>query len=284
MRIIITESQFNRFLLTETKQVVITDEKLGKAKSIVNKLVGRGFSIENASAMVGNMWAESSLDSSSKSPNGAIGLLQWLSDRKKALMSFVGHRGVDWTDENSQLDFIKSELINGYKLDSGKFIPNLPKDIKTSSNYEVNNFNHVVKSDTIREKAVTFAELVERCGECDGTIDIRKESAKKIHDYIVGKYKPTVKKSNSVSDKKETKGSHSIGSVIYPKKVGDGYANVRQKPNRDSERIVKIVTPNKIGTISEIKTDDSGMKWYKVILDKKIEGQTTGWVRSDVIQ
>lgn len=284
MRIIITESQFERFLIAETKQSVISDEKLGKAKNIVNKLVSRGFSIENASAMAGNMWAESKFDSSAESGNGAIGLIQWLGDRKKALVSLANYKGISWSNEDLQLDFIKIELKDGYKLDNGKFIPNLDKDIKSSNKYEVNNFKNVMKADTIQKKAVTFAKDVERCGSCDGTIDIRKESAKRIHDYVVGKYKPTVKKSNSVSDKKETKGSHSIGSVIYPKKDGDGYANVRQKPNRDSDRVAKIVSPNKIGTISEIKADDSGVNWYKVILDKKIDGQTTGWVRSDVVQ
>jgi hypothetical protein len=38
MRIIITETQLKKVLLYETKQVVITDEYLDKAKSIVTKL------------------------------------------------------------------------------------------------------------------------------------------------------------------------------------------------------------------------------------------------------
>jgi len=71
--------------LYETKQEVITDEYLDKAKSIVTKLQNRGFGLDDACAMAGNIWAESQFDSSAEGYNGAFGLLQWLGDRKKAL-------------------------------------------------------------------------------------------------------------------------------------------------------------------------------------------------------
>jgi hypothetical protein len=281
MRIIITESQLNRVLIVETKQVVITDEKLKKASSLVNKLSARGFNLSDSSAIVGNMWSETGLDSTAESPNGAIGLLQWLGDRKKTLINYAKHHGSNWTDENTQLDFIKVELKNGYKLENGEFIPNIPKDIKNAPKYEITMFNNAMKQDTIRGKAEKFATMVERCGNCDGTIGIRKESAKKIHDYMTGKYKPstTSKPSNT---KSKTKG-YSVGDVIYPKQ-DNGYANIRKLPNRDSDRIVKIMVPNKIGTISQIKTDTNGNKWYKVTLSKKIDGYTSGWVRSDAVK
>ena len=284
MRIIITETQLKRVLLNETKQEVITDEYLNKAVSIVKKLNSRGFNGDESCAMAGNMWAESQFDASIESSNGAIGLIQWLGDRKKALINFATHKESKWSNENIQLDFIKLELVDGYKLNNGKHIPNLPKDIKSSDEYEVNNFNSAMKADTIQKKAVKFAELVERCGGCGGTIDIRKLSAKRIHDYIAGTYVPTNKKETKPVEKKQSSGSNKVGTVVYPKKSGDGYVNVRAKGNRDSERIVKISTPSKVGKVTEEKTDGEGKKWYKVTLDKKVGDYASGWVRSDMVE
>jgi hypothetical protein len=283
MRIIITETQLKRVLLNETKQEVITDEYLNKAVSVVKKLISRGFSKDQACAMAGNMWAESKFDATEESPNGALGLLQWLGDRKKSLANFATHKESKWSNEDIQLDFIKIELKDGYKID-GEFIPNLPKDIKGANKYEVNNFNSAMKGDTIQKKAVNFAELVERCGGCDGTIDIRKQSAKRIYDYIAGSYVPTIKKETKPVEKKQSSGSNKVGTVIYPKKSGDGYVNVRAKGNRDSDRIVKISSPSKIGKVTEEKTDGEGKKWYKVTLDKKVGEYTSGWVRSDMVE
>ena len=283
MRIIITETQLKRVLLYETKQQVITDEYLDKAKDIVTKLQNRGFSLDSACAMAGNIWAESQFDSSSEGSNGAFGLLQWLGDRKKALNSLAVHRKVDTTSEKLQLDFIKIELKDGYKI-GGEFIPNLPKDIKDAHEYEIDQFNGAMKSDTIPAKAYSFAKKVERCGDCGGTLDIRKQSAKRISDYINGTYsKSSTKSTPSSTTKKEVSGSHSVGSTVYPKE-SEGYANVRKDANRDSDRIVKVMTPNKIGKITKVKIDGDGNEWYQVTLDKKIDGFTTGWVRSDAIK
>jgi hypothetical protein len=286
MRIIITETQLKKVLLYETKQEVITDEFLDKAKSMVTKLQNRGFTIDAACAMAGNIWAESQFDSSIESSNGALGLLQWLGDRKKGLLSYAKHKESEWSSEKIQLDYIKIELLDGYKMTNGKQVPNLPSDIKSSDQYEVNQFNSAMKPDTIPQKAQKFAKLVERCGDCGGTIDIRKQSAKRIHDYINGTYKKTngnVKSTTSATTKKEEKGSHSVGSTVYPKE-SEGYANVRKDANRESDRVAKIMSPNKIGTITKIKTDDDGYQWYQVTLDKKVDGFTTGWVRSDAIK
>ena len=115
MRIIVTESQFKRVLLVETKTEVLPDDRLGRAKSLVKKLMSRGFNLEESSAIVGNMWIESGFDPTITSGNGAIGLMQWLNEpRKSALISFALHLGTSWTDEETQLDFIKVELQDGY--------------------------------------------------------------------------------------------------------------------------------------------------------------------------
>jgi hypothetical protein len=283
MRIIITETQLKRVLLYETKQQVITDEYLDKAKDIVTKLQNRGFSLDSACAMAGNIWAESQFDPTEKGPNGAWGLLQWTSDRKKALNSLAVHRKVPISEEQLQLDFIKIELKDGYKI-GGEFIPNLPKDIKDAHEYEIDQFNSAMKSDTIPAKASSFAKKVERCGDCGGTLDIRKQSAKRINDYINGTYSKSSTKSTPTSTtKKEVSGSHSVGSTVYPKE-SEGYANVRQDPNRGSERIAIVMSPNKIGKITKVEIDGVGNEWYQVTLDKKVGELTTGWVRSDAVK
>ena len=269
MRIIVTESQFKRVLLVETKTEVLPDDRLGRAKSLVKKLMSRGFNLEESSAMVGNMWIESGFDPTITSGNGAIGLMQWLNEpRKSALISFALHLGTSWTDEETQLDFIKVELQDGYELSNGKIIGK-------GGDYEVSQFNSAMGGDTIRKKAENFAKQVERCGGCDGTINNRKESAKKLYDYIKGTYKP--------KETKEIKKSNPSYSVVCPKKDGDGYVNVREKADRDSERIAKITSPSKVGKVSEEIIDSDGNKWYKVTLDKKVDNYTVGWVRSDVV-
>ena len=83
MRIIITENQLNLLLLEEdNKQKVIFGDYIKKGVNIAKKLTSRGFSIEQASVIVGNMWGETTLDwTSGNSVDGPYGLLQWRGDR-----------------------------------------------------------------------------------------------------------------------------------------------------------------------------------------------------------
>jgi hypothetical protein len=275
MRIIITENQLKTILLTETKTIVVPDNQLDRAKSLVDKLKGKGFTLSQSAAMVGNMWIESGFDPDSESSNGAIGLMQWLGNRKSALKKYAEHKGTDWTSENTQLNFIKVELKDGYELSDGQVIAK-------GGDYEVNQFDNAMKGDTIHKKAENFATMVERCGTCDGTLSNRKQSAKKIYDYINGDYKKTDKTTTTTTDKKES-GKYSVGSTIYPK-VSEGYVNVRKEASRNSDRIVKIESPNKIGKITKITTDSNGYDWYKVTLDKSVDGYTSGWIRSDAVK
>lgn len=280
MRIIITESQLKSILLTETKQVIIPDDKLPGAVIVVNKLINRGFDLTHACAMGGNIWIESKFNPTEGNDSGPYGLLQWRSDRLDALKNYAQHIGKSYSSLDVQVDFIKIELLNGYKLDNGKFIPNISQKLKNSNTYEMDRFNDAMKKDTVPEKAIGFAEKVERCGDCYGTITLRRDSAKKIHDYITGEYKP--KKSNGNG---ETKKENSIiGKTIYPKKGGDGYVNIREKANRESNRIVKITSPNKIGVVLEVSSDKEGNKWYKVKLNKEVDNYVNGWVRSDMVE
>jgi hypothetical protein len=136
-----------------------------------------------------------------------------------------------------------------------------------------------MKADTIQGKAKQFAVNVERCGDCGGSIPIRKKSAQVIHDSLTNKTTSvsTTNKTTSVSKK-------SIGDVIYPKNVdGDDYVNVRKYADRESDKIVTIKYPNKIGSIIKTFVDSKGYTWYKVKLIKPVSGIDSGWVRSDVV-
>lgn len=279
MRIMITESQLNRLLLNETKQEIITDENLDKAKKIVKKLMSVGFTSQESAAIAGNMWAESQFKSDIKSSNGALGLVQWLGDRKRALITYANYKESTWSDENTQIKFLKFELKDSYKLNNGNFLPGLPEDIKLSNEYESKQFSSAMKGETVQKKAEGFATKVERCGGCGGTIGIRKDSAKRIYDYVNGNYTP---KTNS-GDKKDVSTTYSIGTTVYPNQT-DGYANVRKEPKTESDRIAKILSPNKIGKITKSLTDENKKKWFQVSLDKEVNGNKIGWVRSDVLK
>lgn len=76
-----------------------------------------GFSEESTAAIMGNMYQESGIDPKSIQGGGkgpAAGILQWenyntKSGRWKDLSSFASSKGTDWTDLQTQLDFIVSE-------------------------------------------------------------------------------------------------------------------------------------------------------------------------------
>ncbi len=282
MRILITENQFKRLLLTENKQETITDEYLSKASKIVKKMINKGFTKQESCAIAGNMWSESQFDSSIKSSNGALGLIQWLGGRKKALIAYAKHIESTWSDEDTQIDFMKIELKNSYKLSNGDYIPGIPKELKNESWNETTQFKKAMKGETVQQKAEGFATKVERCDDCGGSIPVRKSSAKRIYDFINGDYQPEDKKSKT--GEKKTTNDSMVGKTVSPKKSGDGYVNVREKADRDSARVVKIDSPNKIGKVTETKTDSEGKKWYKVTLSSPVSGYTSGWVRSDMVE
>jgi len=282
MRILITENQFKRLLLTETKQGTIIDEYLDKASRIVKKLMGKGFTKQESCAIAGNMWSESKFDASIKSSNGALGLIQWLGDRKKALIAYAKHEESTWSDENTQIDFIYIELKNSYKLSNGDYIPGIPKELKNETWNETIQFKKAMKGETVQQKAEGFATKVERCDDCAGSIPVRKSSAKRIYDFINGDYQP--KDKDSKTGEKKTTNDSMVGKTVSPKKSGDGYVNVRENADRNSDRVAKIISPNKIGKVTETKTDSEGNKWYKVTLLEKVGGYTSGWVRSDMVE
>ena len=166
----------------------LTGKWLDEGVRLAKLLIARGFSKEAASAIVGNMWAESTFNPKATNAIGAFGLLQWLGDRKKQLIKFANGKKMNPNSLNAQLDFIKFELLDSY---DGKYA------------YEANQFKKAMAQDTVTGKAYAFAKFVERpaSAELTASASSRKIAAKNVYDVLIGA-KP--KKVATTTSKKST--------------------------------------------------------------------------------
>jgi hypothetical protein len=91
------------------------NERVGTAMSVLQSL---GWSKEQAAGIVGNLVAESKLNTSAVNPgdgadgSDSIGIAQWNSTRARALKDFAASKGTDWQDLGTQIAFIDHELRN----------------------------------------------------------------------------------------------------------------------------------------------------------------------------
>lgn len=101
----------------------VPDSKVETAKTIFNYLSSKGYDDAHVYAILGNMQLESGLDTTAvNKSSGASGLVQWLGSRKTALKNFAKSRGTDWTDINTQLDYLWSELQGDESGANAKFL------------------------------------------------------------------------------------------------------------------------------------------------------------------
>jgi hypothetical protein len=73
----------------------------------------KGFGHAGASAITGNLLAESGLNTGAfnpRDPGGSIGIGQWNRERKAAYMAFAKAKGTSWRDFRTQLEFVAHEL------------------------------------------------------------------------------------------------------------------------------------------------------------------------------
>ena len=97
-------------------------------EQVWNYLISAGFSEECAAAVMGNMEAESGVDPTKIQSGGAgpaAGICQWenyntKTGRWKNLYDFATNRGKDWTDLQSQLDFLMKELSSTFETYTGR--------------------------------------------------------------------------------------------------------------------------------------------------------------------
>lgn len=90
-------------------------DRSGRAMGVLQSL---GWTKEQAAGVVGNLVAESSLNTNALNPgdgsdgSDSIGVAQWNGSRAKALKDFAASKGTDWKDFDTQIAFIDHELRN----------------------------------------------------------------------------------------------------------------------------------------------------------------------------
>jgi hypothetical protein len=84
-----------------------------KGKYSYNYLISKGLTPVAAAGIVGNLVAESGLDTKIKGTaddKDSVGIAQWHSERKEGLMNFAKNQGKNYDSLNVQLDYILHEL------------------------------------------------------------------------------------------------------------------------------------------------------------------------------
>lgn len=121
----------------------ITDENATgeRSKYIQKKLMSMGFIASAAAGVVGNLVQESGLRTDAIGDNGTSGgLAQWHNERLDALKRFAAARGKDWTDLDTQIEFLAEEMRTSYadtyaKMQSAE-LPEIAGQIMTDE-YEI---------------------------------------------------------------------------------------------------------------------------------------------------
>ena len=86
-----------------------------RSKYIQQKLMSMGFTASAAAGVVGNLVQESGLRTDAIGDNGTSGgLAQWHNERLDALKRFAAARGKDWTDLDTQIEFLAEEMRTSY--------------------------------------------------------------------------------------------------------------------------------------------------------------------------
>lgn len=94
---------------TEAK-VEVTDNRTTE-EVVWDYLKAAGYSDIQVAGIIGNLYQESGLNPARVESNGeGIGLGQWSFGRKQSLINYASSKGKDWSDLESQLEFLVSEL------------------------------------------------------------------------------------------------------------------------------------------------------------------------------
>jgi len=110
--IIITNYEVISGLGTNSFEQIYNGSEEGKEllELIWDILITWGYSEVQASAVIGNMGQESGYNPSVVNNIGAVGLCQWLNDRKTNLFNFAGSIQREWTDAEIQVIYACMEL------------------------------------------------------------------------------------------------------------------------------------------------------------------------------
>ena len=97
---------------TTEETVEITKEDNRTTEEVVwDYLKAAGYSDIQVAGIIGNLYQESGLNPARVESNGeGIGLVQWSFGRKQSLINYASSKGVDWSDLETQLEFLVDEL------------------------------------------------------------------------------------------------------------------------------------------------------------------------------
>jgi hypothetical protein len=122
-------------------------------KTAMNFFINKGFSVEATAALVGGFLQESGLNPSTINPIGALGIAQWLGDRKNQLL-----KKQNSTSLQTQLDYVYEEL-NGNEKGAGRKLKNsttFEEAVAAAASYE--RFAGITKGVNTTYQDVLFAE------------------------------------------------------------------------------------------------------------------------------
>lgn len=96
---------------TEETVEVIKEDNRTTEQIVWDYLKAAGYSDIQTAGIIGNLYQESGLNPARVESNGeGIGLVQWSFGRKQNLINYASSKGVDWSDLETQLEFLVSEL------------------------------------------------------------------------------------------------------------------------------------------------------------------------------
>lgn len=95
---------------TTEAEVEITDNRTTE-EVVWDYLKDAGYTDIQVAGIIGNLYQESGLNPARVESNGeGIGLVQWSFGRKQSLINYASSKGVDWSDLETQLEFLVDEL------------------------------------------------------------------------------------------------------------------------------------------------------------------------------
>lgn len=149
-----------------------------------------GFSDEAVAGVLGNLAYESGgLNASAVESNGVgIGVAQWSYDRRTALEAYANSKGVSWNDEDTQIEFLITEIIG-----SGPAKDHATKQFMNKT-YKGKNYNESTwkNAKTVDEATTAFCVSWERPADPEYSLTktpykSRIQYAEEIYDRYHGK-------------------------------------------------------------------------------------------------
>lgn len=146
-------------------------------------VIDAGYSKEAAAGVLGNIEAESGFNAGTveASTGAGFGLCQWTEGRRSALESYAISKGVDPSDENTQIEFLIGEITPGGGANGFATYA-----LSTYKGYSPDDWKNAT---TPEDAAIAFCWIFERPGI--PRMSIRTEAARRYYDQFKDLEKPT---------------------------------------------------------------------------------------------